>query len=919
MNRLLCPVLLVGLLAGQPAVRGGDAPARENQSPGKAADQPAKVTSIEGITEYRLPNGLRILLMPDASKPLVHVQCNVLVGSRHEGYGEAGMAHLLEHMLFKGTPTHPNIAKTLRDSGARYSADTAYDRTRYYETLPASDDNLEFAIRLEADRLVNTVIRRDQLLTEMTVVRNEFERKEDHPEHVLAERIQHAAFEWHNYGKTVYGNRSDIERVPADNLRAFYRKHYRVDNAVLIVTGRFDEAKALELVRKYFGPLKPPADRLLPTYTQEPPQDGERTVTLRRAGSHGAVGVAYHIPAGSHPDFPALQVLAACLTEQPAGRLYRSLVETKKATAASASALAMHDPALLVADAIVDDPAGIDAAREALVATFEAVVTRPVTDEEVERARHQYASAFERVQADAESMAHLLVEYVALGDWRLFFLDRDRMAKVTAADVNRVARVYLIRDNRTVGTYYPTPKPERVHVPDAPDLAGQLDAYAGRAAGAATETFEPTPENIERRVVRGRLGPARTAFLVKPTRGEQVTVELVLPFGNEKSLAGEKTAAAFLGDMLAKGTKAHTRQQFIDELVRLGAGLSVDGRAGALTVSLSVKAANLPAALGLVAEMLREPAFPPAEFETMKAQALAALSAPETNPAALAADALFRRLEDYSKDDIRYRSTRAERAEQVRRLTIADVRTLYEMQLGAQDGILAVVGNFDPRAVEAALRPALEGWEARVPYRRIAIDARPLGKGERVVIDTPEKANAEFWAGTAFPMADTDPDYPALLVGADILGGNTMVSRLGKRIRTDSGLSYGINAGMSTAPLDRQTTFVITGSTNPANMPKLAALVSEELARFLKDGVTPDELAAAKRSAAEGVKMALADDAVLADLLASGLLYGRTVELVATRLVAMEALTPEDVRKAFARRIDPAKLVIVEAGDFRKK
>ena len=254
-----------------------------------AAEPPKKIVSVEGITEYQLDNGLRVLLFPDQSRSKVSVNMTVLVGSRHEGYGETGMAHLLEHMVFKGTPGHPNVPKALQDHGAQFNGSTSNDRVNYFETLAATDENLEFAIDLEADRLVNSFIKKEDLDSEMTVVRNEFERGENSPQGVLNQRIEAAAYEWHNYGKSTIGNRSDIERVPIENLRAFYKKFYQPDNIVLIVAGKFDEAKALALVQKYFGAIPRPTRKLDTTWTEEPAQDGERQVTLRRVGDNGAI------------------------------------------------------------------------------------------------------------------------------------------------------------------------------------------------------------------------------------------------------------------------------------------------------------------------------------------------------------------------------------------------------------------------------------------------------------------------------------------------------------------------------------------------------------------------------------------------------------------------------------------------------
>src|SRR5947209_7116040 len=237
-----------------------------------ATEAPKKIASVEGITEYNLDNGLRVLLFPDSSQAKVTVNMTVLVGSRQEGYGETGMAHLLEHMVFKGTPKHPHVPKELQEHGAQFNGSTSSDRVNYFETLAATDENLEFAIELEADRMVNSLIKKEDLDSEMTVVRNEFERGENSPSSVLMQRIESAAYDWHNYGKSTIGNRSDIERVPVENLRAFYKKYYQPDNIVLVVAGKFDEGKALGLVQKYFGAIPRPARKLENTWTEEPAQ-----------------------------------------------------------------------------------------------------------------------------------------------------------------------------------------------------------------------------------------------------------------------------------------------------------------------------------------------------------------------------------------------------------------------------------------------------------------------------------------------------------------------------------------------------------------------------------------------------------------------------------------------------------------------
>src|SRR5439155_17374353 len=294
--------------------------------------QVEKIMSVEGITEYRLEsNGLRILLFPDLSKPTITVNVIYLVGSRHEDYGETGMAHLLEHLLFKGSKNHPNVPKELQDHGSRPNGTTWFDRTNYFETFQASDTNLEWALDLEADRMINSFIAKNDLDSEMTVVRNEFESGENRPVGIMTERAVSTAFLWHNYGKDTIGARSDIEQVPIERLQRFYHTYYEPDNAILLVAGKFDEAKTLALIQQKFGPIPRPERVLQPTYTIEPTQDGERSVTLRRAGDVQAVCAVYHVPAGSHPDYAPVDLLVQILGDTPSGRLHKALVEPGKA------------------------------------------------------------------------------------------------------------------------------------------------------------------------------------------------------------------------------------------------------------------------------------------------------------------------------------------------------------------------------------------------------------------------------------------------------------------------------------------------------------------------------------------------------------------------------------------------------------
>jgi len=896
---------------------------------------PKKVASVEGITEYQYENGLRLLLYPDNSQSKVTVNLTVLVGSRHEGYGETGMAHLLEHMVFKGTPKHPNVPKALQDHGAQFNGSTSVDRVNYYETLAATDENLEFAIALEADRLVNSFIKKADLDSEMTVVRNEFERSENSPQGVLNKRIEAAAYEWHNYGKTTIGNRSDIERVPIENLQAFYRKYYQPDNVILIVAGKFEEARALELATKHFGPIPRPSRTLDPAWTEEPPQDGERAVVLRRVGDVSAVGAVYHIPAGAHEENAALQVLANILNTRPSGRLYKALVETRKASSASASAGREHDPGLFSLDASVPRDGSLEEVRDLLISTAEEVATGGVTAEEVNRARQQILKARERAATDTAQMGVALSEWEAQGDWRLYFLYRDRIEQVTPGAVKAAASKYLQRNNRTVGMFIPTDKAERVTVPPTPDIKALVAGYQGRAMIAEGEAFDPTPANVEARVERQEMPEGiKVTLLPRKSRGEEVHLSLTLRYGNEENLKGVETAAGFLSELMLRGTKKLSHQQLRDELDRLGATLGGGGGGGgrgggrrggggggggtlgSVSFSIQAKRETLPAVLNLLRQVLREPLLPASEFEVMKRERLAMIEQMRTEPAMLAPRLLQRELSPYSKENIRYTPTIEESIERMQAVTYDQVVKLHRDYLGSQEGELTVVGDFDPKACLPILRETLGGWKAAKPYARIASPVTSEPPGSQHKINTPDKANATFTAGLVFPMRDDDPDYPAMLMGNYILGGGTLSSRLGTRVRQKEGLSYGITSSLGVSSQDERSSFSITAIVNPQNLARLQECALEELNRLLRDGVTAEELNQARDGYLQAIKVGRSSDTALTGTLGGLRHLDRTMKWQADFEAKIAALTPDQISAAMKRHIDPKKLIMVGAGDF---
>ncbi|PLP97121.1 M16 family metallopeptidase [Cupriavidus pauculus] len=876
------------------------------------------VTTVEGITEYRLPNGLRILLAPDDAQPTTTVNMTYLVGSRHENYGETGMAHLLEHLLFKGTPSLPGktIPTEFARRGMQYNGTTNQDRTNFFETFAASDDNLDWALRMEADRMVNSFVARKDLDSEMTVVRNEMEIGENNPMRMLQQQMYAAAYRWHNYSKAVIGARSDVERVGIDNLQAFYRRYYQPDNAVLVVTGQFDAARTLARIEQAFGPIPRPT-RVLPSeYTVEPAQEGARELTLVRPGDSSIVSAMYHVAPGAHPDITALDMLAVILADTPGGRLERSLVDTRKAAWQGSFFTSMKDPGVIQFAAGTSKNRPIEPVRDALIATVEGVATQPVTDEEIERARVRLRNAYEKTLNDPAAYGVALSGAIAKGDWRLFFINRDRVETTTRADVQRVAENYFRPANRTVGEFVPGDKPQLAAIPAAPDLATLTQHYTGKPAAQAVAAFDPSPANIDAHTVRQTLpNGMQLALLSKPTRGGAVNGTLILRIGNLQALQGKNLVGSLTGAMLDRGAGAFTRQQIADRLEALKANVSISGGDERLTVRFDTRREYLPDLLALLRTVLRMPTFPGNELETLRASSIAGIESQRKQPNALAPNALGRHGNPYPPGDPRYTPTFDESVADLRAISITDLRDFHARFYGAERAQLAIVGDFD---VNDAVRQAgflFGDWRAQVPFERVDRPFVAIPATE-FTLDTPGKANAVYLASQPVDLVSDSPDYPLMLIASRVFGGTGMRSRLADRLRQLDGISYGVSSSLSIGALDRAGRFGLWAAYAPQNLPRLRKAVDEEMARFIRDGVTASELAEAVSGLLQQGMVSRTRDGALAGTLANQAYLGRTMAHTAAIEEGIRTATPAAVNAAIRRYLGPAMLTQAFAGDF---
>lgn len=868
-------------------------------------DEAFRVVAREhGVEELELvANGLRVLLLPDAGVPVVAVCVVYHVGSRNEAVGHTGATHLLEHLMFKGSrrfnsEAGTGVARVLERVGASFNATTWFDRTTYYETLPP--EHLGLALELEADRMRGALLREEDLASELTVVHNELERGENDPFELLLRDSFAIAFREHPYHHPTIGWRSDVEAATIERLRGFYDTFYHPDNATLVLVGAFARDAALRLVQASFAPLPRAPRPFPPVVTREPRQEGERRFVLRRAGEVGWVACSWRAPEATHPDIHPLAVAADVLAGGVTSRLYQRLVEPGTCLDVQAVAWQLRDPGLFQVFASLNPPAAHAEVEAVVRAAVRELQSEPPRPEELERARIQVEAqtAFHR-DAPAQ-VASALGEAVSAGDWRTYFDYLERVRAVGCEDVQRVAAAYFEDDALTVGYFV---------------------ARDGNSRAAA-EARPPRPRPCHWRSnlgadVRDVRLPGGARLLLLPRHSNcTVHVQGSLLAGHGMVGAADWTAASVLPDMLERGTARRARLELARTLEDRGIDLDVSGESfNPLEVWISGRclSRHLDVLCEVLFEMLREPTFPEDELGRVRQLRLGELAQAQEDTFLRAFEAFSRAV--FPAGHPFHRRPAEERRVGLLALGQADLRRLHRQLYGPASLVLALVGDFRPELVARRVEALGAGWSGGQPAcpdvpRRGWADGTPAEVCE-VMADKP---NLDVVIGCPGGLRRRDGDFVAALLGNAVLGQSTLSSRLGRRLRDQEGLTYGVVSRFFGASLV-DGPWAVTFSVAPGNLERATVMAREEIARFVEEGPTQAELADERAAMAGSYRVALATPSGVARELARLVRH----ELPLTELDELPerilATPREAVVEAVRRHIGPAALARAVAGE----
>ena len=891
-----------------------------------------KIKELGGIEEYLYePNGMSILLLKDNAVPVATVQIIYRVGSKHEVLGNTGSTHLLEHMLFKGTAkfnkkSGTDITGLLQNTGAQMNATTWNDRTNYYETLPS--DKIALALEIEADRMRNSLLLKEDKDAEMTVVRNEFERGENNPNSVLSKEIWAAAYAAHPYHHSTIGWKSDIEKAPIEVLRSFYNTYYWPDNATLTIIGDFQKENVFALVDKYFGPIGK-APKVMPQpYTEEPPQYGPRKIVVRKPGEQGVVNKSYKIPGALHEDLPALTVLAEIIGSGPSAVLNRTFVDTRLANYVYADVSGFKETGLFTIAAGFPKTSRHEDIEAKINEVVAQIQKEGVTQDEVNRVVAKISAQTILSRDGSGVIAGELTEAVAAGDWTDYVTGTERLKKVTPADVLRAAQRYLLEDQSTTGYFiakesgsnmanaaakeqkYSDEKAPFYYRDEHHSHESGVPVISQSAAGMLSSLDDNAAVKNESAVKREKIA-GMDVVSIQTAAKDFVTVAASFSLGNFANENKNAMIPSLTASMLSKGTAVNDKFKFSEKLQKLGVNISISAANSRVSIGFKCLKKDIEQVTGLLAEELRFPLFDKTEFENLKQQLAGSMQQGLNDPAVRGNIALTQAI--YSSENPNYSQSIEKALEQIKNTTLEDLKAFHKKYFGPASMHFVIVGDTEGAAFNASLKKSFKNWSGGT--------AEALKFGETVkkdsktqVVSIPEKPSAELFIGQYTGLKRSDADFVPLYIATYALGGG-FSGRLMQTVRDNDGLTYNITSALS-GNVNTGGYWMVNASFNPSLFQKGLDASMVQIRNWVENGLTAEELESKKTNIIGGFKVGTATTASMARTVLGFIERGQDPEYFIQYPKEVEKVTLKQVNDIIRKYVQLDKMLIIKAGSL---
>lgn len=863
-----------------------------------------------GIQEYKMTtNNLTVLLKEDHSAPVATFMVTYNVGSRNEAIGYTGSTHLLEHLMFKGsrkfnTDKENSVFQLLQSLGSRMNATTWLDRTNYYETMPS--EHLETAIEIEADRMRNAFIKEEDRQAEMTVVRNEFERGQNNPFSVLDEHIWATAYLAHPYHHSTIGWKSDIENVSIERLKKFYDTFYWPNNATVTMVGDFEKEKALALVKKHFGRIPKSREEIPEVYTEEPKQEGQRRVLLKRAGQQGVVGVAHKTPSATHEDSPNFLVLSSILSSGKNSRFYKNITDKGLTTSVFIWDSLFRDPGLFAVYANLTPGTDHQKVEDLVMAEYEKIKEDGVTEEEVEKAKAQLIASMKFGQDGSFAVAGGLNEAIASGDWTLFTTYDEKLSGVTKETVKAVVEKYFLEDLSTIGHFIPKVSGEQ-QTKRGPSNATELAQMKKQYFSEEEESKGPLASQIE------DSEPVKGVRLLTLKRGTGVVTLTGSFLGGDIFAPSEnKRIPDVVVSMLDQGTTKSSKFEISNKIEKVGARLSFSNGKARVVFNGKFLSEDTALIVGLLSEQLQFPAFNGEDLAKTKKRMITAYKKSKESTRGNAINNMLKGF--YSESHQNAPDNADESIKNVEKITTEDLKAYHEENYGKGSMVIVAVGDVDHASLSATIKKSFGEWKDS-PLEEKKETQKGTKNAGKAYVTMQDKTSTDFLVGIPLGINRDHPDYRPLFVASYILGGN-FSARLMQTVRVKEGLTYGIRSSMSGFGNDTDGYWYVGGTFSPDLLSKGESSTLREIKKWAQDGVTQKEVDTTKSTLTGSFKVGFDTTRGLASGILSAVIDWEDLSYVDEMPNMINGVTLEQVNAAIKKYISIEDLYEVAAGSI---
>lgn len=893
--------------------------------------QPVLVKTQQNIEEYKLDNGLKIVLAPNDKENKTFMNTVYFTGSLNDPQGKGGLAHLLEHLAFKGTENikGDEFQRRLDQYTLSSNASTDYYSTKYTNLIRPESTALAAVIQLEAERMDKLVLQEKYVPTEIDIVKREREIRLDQPFSVLMDQIFKSAYGNQHLGRLPIGDLNELQSINMQELNQFYRNWYAPNNAYMVISGKFDKTQVLKYIDQYFSPIKArPVPKQATVPELRPDQIKLRQFIVAKGSDYAKFNI--YLTQANAVQQSALSVTPTLYTLQPSGHLYKDVVEQGIATAVQSATWLDKDMNMVFMGAVYAPNYDANKVQQALNRGVEQA--KGFDETELNRVKNMTRNTADNIKNNAAALGSRLSEYIVTynGDWSKYFKDLNEIQNLKVEDANQIYKDFFKAEYRIQGNITPTPEDQKKAqkmepIAEAkPTLEQQaineeplkdVSVYQAEVKQYVKES-KKLLSSKEKQIQRAKLkNGIQYALFPTQTRDDKVYSTIALDFGTAESLKHKSELLDLMAYLIMRASTTQSLQQISDKTIEVSGSANVTASGNGLNINISAKKEHFEGYFKYILDVLKNPAFEQTQFDLIQSQSLSSLDRPYTEPDTVAGLTFTRLVERYEPGDLRYHFEPELAKKQYQAATRQQVQQLYQRFFKTHHARVAVTGDFKPKAMQALIKQEFEDWTTAEPYMRLA-STYVEHPAQKVHALSEQREFGSYLAAIALPVGSDHPDVPALQVLRHIMGDSQLSSRLAQELREKNALVYSFSANVRFSEWDNVGALALGANYTAGRSAQVSESIYKVIEELRSHGVTPQEVEAAKASILKKRVSSLEDDRRIHSTLVYQLDKNRDLNYRQKRDRAVAALSKADIDAVIQKYLNRDHLVEVMSDQY---